>query len=182
MGSEPTPPARAIVTFAKAGEAGRRIAGVAAAGRIVRELAEAGFAEARLRLPAGDRLGATAMEGVRRLAGSMKVEIGSRDSAGGPESPAGEDVLLLSGDRLLPAAILRDPQAPDEQGAIRLDRQGAAAEILRRTGKASDGPISRRLNRPVSRFLSSLLLRVPGLRPLHATIGTIVLTGLMFAA
>mgnify|MGYP003575214086 FL=1 len=58
----------------------------------------------------------------------------------------------------------------------------SAAQVLRATGKASDGPVSRWLNRPLSRRISALLLLVPGIRPTHATVGTAVLALAMFAA
>ena len=46
-------PSQAVVVFASARQADRRIAGVSAAARIVRELAEAGFTESWLELPVG---------------------------------------------------------------------------------------------------------------------------------
>ena len=61
----------AAVTFASARAAERRIAGVAAAARVVRDLAEAGFAETRLVLPRGATLGQAAWRDLRRLGGAM---------------------------------------------------------------------------------------------------------------
>jgi CDP-L-myo-inositol myo-inositolphosphotransferase len=55
-------------------------------------------------------------------------------------------------------------------------------EVLRATGKASDGPVSSALNRPLSRRLSALLLRFPSVRPVHATCGTAAIASAMFAA
>lgn len=49
-------------------------------------------------------------------------------------------------------------------------RAPSEADILRSTGKAGDGPVSRHLNRPVSRAISRLLLRLPFIRPHHATL------------
>jgi len=160
----------AVVVFASARAAGRRVAGVPAAARIVRELADAGFTAAWLDIPA-DAID----DDVVRLAGSMEVRLGR------PDAPT----LELSGSRLVSAAALRalaegDPHALDD--ALDLTRRDAAAQILRQTGKASDGPVSRWLNRPVSRRLSALLLHVPGLRPVHATAGTALLALTMFAA
>jgi CDP-L-myo-inositol myo-inositolphosphotransferase len=171
----------ALVNFDSSGAASRRFAGVAAAGRIVRELAEAGFAEARLLIPAGERLSAAAMGDVERLAGAMRIDI--LDSA---ERWAGDqtDVLRLQGNRLLPASRLRGASDGEAEALspIRLDSPGASSEILRRTGKAADGPVSRWLNRPISRRISALLLLAPGVRPIHATAGTAVLAVAMIFA
>jgi 1L-myo-inositol 1-phosphate cytidylyltransferase / CDP-L-myo-inositol myo-inositolphosphotransferase len=164
----------ADVRFASGAAAGRRVAGVAAAARIVRELAEAGFTEARLVGPGGT-IGDRAWRDVRRLAGGMKIEV----TSGQPDPLEGAEIV--PGDRLIPADRLRAGTSADFNSAgIALDR-GAAMAILRGTAKASDGPVSRWLNRPVSRRLSALLLRVPGMRPLHATIGTGLLALAMFA-
>lgn len=163
------------VTFASARAASRRIAGVAAAGRIVRELAEAGFASAWLVLPAGDALDRPAMADVRRLAGQMKVRIGM--------APA--DRVTLPGDQLIPAALIRAFLAEDmavHPSIIDLAGSKAGPEILLRTAKTTDGPVSRWLNRPISRQLSALLLRIPGFTPFHASIGTALLAAAMFAA
>jgi 1L-myo-inositol 1-phosphate cytidylyltransferase / CDP-L-myo-inositol myo-inositolphosphotransferase len=169
----------ALVAFESGALAGRRIAGVAAAARIVREIAEAGFDAAWLALPPGQDLDAAAGADVRRLAGTMPVRIVAADA------PVGA-TLRLPADRLVTAAVLREMAGgaplPDDAGLLRLDGPRASATLLRSTGKAGDGPVSRWLNRPLSRALSALLLRVPGIRPLHATLGTALLAGLMFAA
>ena len=172
------PPSKVVLTIAGAREANRRLAGVAAIARIVRELSEAGVAEAWLELPPGESLEPAAMDDVHRLAGAMAVRIG-KPAAGN------EDIWPMPADRLIPAQEIPAFAAgrPIAAGAaIQLDSPAASAEILRRTGKTSDGPISRWLNRPVSRRLSAMLLRLPGFAPLHATAGTIVLATAMFLA
>jgi len=174
----------AVVNFDSARAASRRVAGVAAAGRIVRELADAGFAETRLLLPAGERLSAAAAEDVDRLAGSMRIEM----TADTPARVATEeqDILHLQGNRIVPASLLPGPKDNEadafEPAIIRLDSPGASAEILRRTVKAADGPVSRWLNRPVSRRISALLLLARGVRPVHATAVTAALAALMIVA
>lgn len=169
-------PSKAVLIFPDASQANRRIAGVAAVARLVRELSEAGFAEVWLELPQGEALDQAAIDDVARLAGAMALR------NGGP--PSG-DIARMPTDRLIPAReipafLAARPLAPGV--SLQLDAPGATAEILRRTGKASDGPVSRWFNRPVSRVLSALLLRVPGFRPLHATAGTAVLALAMFAS
>jgi len=54
--------------------------------------------------------------------------------------------------------------------------------VLRSAGKQSDGLVSRRLNRPISRQISALLLTAPWIRPIHATLGTAGIAIAMFAA
>jgi phosphatidylglycerophosphate synthase len=59
------------------------------------------------------------------------------------------------------------------------------AGVVEATGKSSDGLASRLVNRPVSRRVSALLLRIPGMRPWHATavvglVGAAMILGLLF--
>src|SRR4051812_23569322 len=54
-------------------------------------------------------------------------------------------------------------------------------DILQAAGKDSDGLISRRLNRPISRQISGLLLKLAWIRPVHATLGTAAIALAMFA-
>ena len=76
------------------------------------------------------------------------------------------------------AVEIADRAGPGARAAPRLTTR----DTLRATAKASDGPVSRWLNRPVSRLISALLLRLPGIRPIHATLGTVILAAAMFAA
>src|SRR5688572_30143037 len=132
MGSEKSMPAIAVVSFADAAAASRTIAGVAAAARIVRELAEAGVAEAWLAIGGKDMLSPDAMEDVERLSGTTRVEI-VRDGA---HEPAGANVLRLPGDWLIPAEALARFSAGGIEAvrpeAIPLDARAGAA-ILRGT-------------------------------------------------
>jgi 1L-myo-inositol 1-phosphate cytidylyltransferase / CDP-L-myo-inositol myo-inositolphosphotransferase len=170
-------PSVAAIAFPSARAAARRVAGVAAAARIVRELSEAGFSGVWIRVADGGAIDAAALDDVARLAGSMVVGIG--------EPPAHEPVAVMPGGRLIPSEAIAAFLAGDRIGggtAIDLTRRDATAEILRRTGKVTDGPVSRWINRPVSRALSAVLLRIPGLLPIHATAGNAVLAALMFGA
>ena len=122
------------------------MAGVAAAARIVRDLAEAGAVRIVLAVPGG-RIAESTRDDIRRLSPDVALEI----------------VEMAN------VAAIRPPR-PD------------ARAILRATAKPSDGMVSRWLNRPVSRVLSALLLRIPGIQPIHAPIGSALLTTMMFAA
>lgn len=53
-------------------------------------------------------------------------------------------------------------------------------DIVAATGKPSDGLVSRHLNRPVSRSISRLLLKIPGVTPIHAT-GLAAFTAVLMA-
>lgn len=149
MGSEKS---STIICFDSVAEADRRVAGVAAAARIARQLSEQGADRILLALPRGERLRQATLDDLSRLT-------------------AGADIAIVDADREV------EPDVP----AIRAPRLDAAA-MLRATGKASDGPVSRWLNRPISRRISAWLLHIPGIRPIHATIGTALLAGAMFAA
>lgn len=59
--------------------------------------------------------------------------------------------------------------------------QAAGRSILRSTAKPTDGIVSRHINRPISQAISSVMLRIPGFRPVHATIGTALIALAMFA-
>jgi phosphatidylglycerophosphate synthase len=84
MGSEKSPPAE-IAAFASAAAANRRIAGVAAAARAIRALAEAGAAEVRLRIGGGAALAPATREDIERLRGTTTVVV--EPGEGPPVSP-----------------------------------------------------------------------------------------------
>lgn len=170
-------PATAVVNFGSAHEAERSIAGLSAVARITRELRDAGIATAWLATPPGQVIGDPARRDIARLANSMTVCFGD------PGGLAG--VARFPGNRLIPASVIAahvaGSPAPLDR-AIALDRPGAEMAILRLTAKPSDGVVSRWLNRPISRQLSAMLLRVPGITPFHATLGTALLAVAMFAS
>ena len=85
-----------------------------------------------------------------------------------------EMLMLRSGVTVLEAR-------PDH--VVPLDRPSiASGEILRRTGKESDGLVSRCLNRPISRAISGFVLRFDPIRPLHMTVVTAAAGLAMFVA
>jgi CDP-L-myo-inositol myo-inositolphosphotransferase len=157
----------AAFRFASAMNADRLVAGVPAAARLARVLRSvAGDAPLVLLLPEGSALAPRTMAEIARLAPGMAVEV--RTSAEGMVIP-GE--ALPDAEAL--AAVLTQATpvpAPPADPLAALDAAGRA--ILRATSKASDGIVSRRLNRPLSRAVSGLLLRLGGVRPGHATVLT----------
>src|SRR6185503_10314812 len=136
--------------------------GVAAVARVVCELALAGFSEAWIVVRSGESLDLATTTDIDRLAGAMVTRVGRP-----PENLAAQ---RFPGNLLIPADAIADFIAGAPVAYIRLDRPSATAELLRGTGKATDGVVSRWLNRPISRRLSALLLRVPAIRPVHATV------------
>jgi CDP-L-myo-inositol myo-inositolphosphotransferase len=87
-----------------------------------------------------------------------RLRVGSQVLVWAPAAETGSD--LPEGPA--PPGSASDASSP---GAAR----EATRELLLRTGKASDGPVSRAINRPLSRLFSSLFLKL-GLAPIHASI------------
>ncbi len=157
----------AAFRFASAMNADRLVAGVPAAARLARVLRSvSGDAPLVLVLPGGDALAARTTAEIARLAPGMAVEVGTSAKGlviPGEALPDAEALAaMLAGEAPLPAAPA-DPRAA-------LDAAGRA--ILRATAKSGDGIVSRRLNRPLSRAVSGLLLKLDRVRPRHATVLT----------
>ncbi|MFN3863942.1 MAG: CDP-alcohol phosphatidyltransferase family protein [Erythrobacter sp.] len=157
----------AAFRFASAINADRLVAGVPAAARLARALHMArGDAPLVLVLPEGSALAARTMAEIARLAPGMAVEVCTRTDGvvlAGEDLPDAERLAaILAGSAPVP------PPPPDPRAA--LDAAGRA--ILRATAKPSDGIVSRRLNRPLSRAISGVLLRLGWVRPGHATLLT----------
>src|SRR3569623_247167 len=115
-----------------------------------------------------------ARQAIDRDARSVGLVIGD---GGTLDDAAWRDIERLRGD--VPVLLF----APDEAPVAVVSAQvPSAREVLLATGKASDGLISRWLNRPISRAISALLLRYTGAKPVHATLGTAALALAMFAA
>lgn len=162
----------AAVEFGTAREAQHWLAGVPVAARIARELALARFTDLWIVLSSGEAVDPPTMAEVHRLAPSLTVHVGWP-----PEDAAAD---RFPSDRLIAADAIPDFLAGQPYASTPLDSPDAAASILRQTGKATDGIVSRWLNRRISRQVSELLLRVPGLKPIHATLGTAVIGVAMF--
>lgn len=121
-----------------------------------------------------------------RLARSLVVEIAGDEGAG-----AAASIVHIRGEELLPArailnmlsgaahfsAATRTDGAIDGamlQDALRdLRRKGDA--IVAATAKPNDGIVSRHINRPISQAISRIVLRLPGVKPVHATIAAAIL-------
>lgn len=128
---------------------------------------------------------------LERLAPRLNVRFADGDTVhttGGMVHIRGEELLSARaiGDRLQ-SAPLRNGTWASTSGhgasvttALReLKRKGDA--IIAASGKPTDGIVSRHINRPVSRLISRMLLRLPGVKPFHATVAAAFL-GLAMAA
>jgi phosphatidylglycerophosphate synthase len=127
---------------------------------------------------------ATAAEASRNLAGVTAIgRVVHRLAAAGPREI---EIRIADGEELSQAA--RADVERLRGGAAVAIRQGVAEalplptpwEIVRATGKASDGLVSRWLNRPISQRITWLMLRLPGARPVHVTIFNALLALAMF--
>lgn len=169
-------PARlsAAVEFGTPRQAQRPVAGIPVAARILRELGRAGFTDAWIRISSGAAIDPRVLAEIDRLAPDVRVHLEA--------PPASVAAARFPADRLIAAEAIPDFLAGGPYRFTRLDTRGATAEILRHAGKDGDGIVSSWLNRPISRRLSALLLRLPGIRPLHATLGTAAIAAAMFAA
>lgn len=175
---------QALILFPSAELAGQLVAGVPAAARAVREAALAGFAEIAVVIPQQWWPDCWIRDEVARLGGGSAVSFQTEAKAfvsampdaaviNGAELPAAEAFAAARG------GARAQRSTPD--AAAQLLRQ-RSRELLRATAKPGDGIVSRHLNRPISQAISSRLLRLRGVTPLHATFGTAGLAILMFAA
>lgn len=75
-------------------------------------------------------------------------------------------------------AVAQVKQRSDASNRALIKR--ATHHVIASTGKSTDGMVSRIINRPISQFLSGHLLKLPGIRPIHATIACAMI-GLVMA-
>ncbi len=185
-----------LVVFSSAATAEFRVAGVPAAARVVLALSriQSGGSPAGCTIASAQTWTPSAelRDECRRLAPRLAVEfIGLNDL------PKRADVLVVAGE-LFVGALARGG-SDDRNGllpalfearivgrrALRIGerRERICLAVLRRasrhfvasTGKTGDGVVSRLFNRPISQSISNLLLRMPSIRPHHASIGTAVI-------
>lgn len=128
---------------------------------------------------------ASARDADRRIAG---VAAAARAAMALADAGAGE-VRLLIGDGGAPApATLADIERLRGPAVVSIGRgEGPAPalptawEVVRGTGKPSDGLVSRWLNRPISQRITWLVLAIRGIRPVHVTIFNGLLALVIFA-
>jgi len=143
-----------LLSFRDAGAAERRIGGVAAVAHVAAEARAAGARDIRILLGDGRALSPAARADLGRACKGGAVHFLDRPAEG-------------EANRAFRSRIPADPG-------------DALRHLVRGTGKRSDGVVSRYLNRPISRGISAWLLRVPGIRPWHATSATALAALAMF--
>lgn len=193
-----------VFTFSSSATANFLVAGVPSAARAIREVQQAIDAGLVIRqvfvaVPGGWIPSDFCAAEMARLGSGLSISV--VDSLA---LTAAQDLLFLRGEELLPSARIVDlamPQAnlprspPDRNFA----RQGMATTnntsikqviaelatkgeaIIMATAKPADGIVSRHINRPISRAISRSLLRIEGVKPVHATIAAAA-TGIVMAA
>lgn len=195
----------ALIVFAAGRDADLLVAGVPAAARVVREARLAGIASCEVLASPGWQPSAITRSETQRLCDSMPVVFGPALSGNDAARPPAR-VAVIRGDAMPPAQAIADAVAGrnepvegieiasghgiDEAIARAISAGHDAAErlraagrqILRSTAKPTDGIVSRYINRPVSQALSAIALRFPGIKPVHATIGTGLIAVAMFAS
>ncbi len=188
--------------FANAGSACALIAGLPAAARAARAVADAGLARCAIMIADGSEPDEVTRAETQRLVADGEPEWlkGCEFGEALPSAPT----LLIPGEWLVPAEAIRAllvggagrgggmvlapcPGDPDALAALGKPEAAAsyslaARRIVTSTAKPGDGIVSRHLNRPVSQAISRQLLRFGAIRPGHATMITALLAVVMFAA
>lgn len=182
--------ASAALSFANDRNANRLVAGIPAAVRAAYALTKKGDASQistmAIAVPGGWEPSPLCHEEWSRLVITprlLAVDSGDQDACAGLSFRDGATVLTeyYTEAGFTSEHVRSSPSA--ELGE--LDQRARLAElskfILKSTGKGADGLVSRYLNRPVSRFISGWLLRIPRVRPIHGTLLTAI-TALAMAA
>jgi phosphatidylglycerophosphate synthase len=185
-----------VIRFDGGEVAGSRVAGVAAAAHVAGEAARAGLRDVGIAVADGEPLSRRAWADLLRAcpgARAVPADVPAAVTVSGRTIVAAEALrrfLHSDAARLRWHGEVVAVKADGGSGAIDLasseavaaeDEAAATRWVLRRTGKASDGVVSKTLNRPLSQTLSRLLLRVDSVRPWHMTAVTAALAVLMLA-
>ncbi|MEO1222192.1 MAG: CDP-alcohol phosphatidyltransferase family protein [Pseudomonadota bacterium] len=181
--------ARAVLLFSSNAHANRLVAGIPAAVRgavlLHRNDDFAGSDAIIVSAPGGWKATDWARDEWKRLLPNVPVASSDPHKE---EYPAGTPVMdavsVLSGEPVVLAnreAVVHwlDEGAQPRDELARLSAIGS--DIVKATGKPTDGVVSRYLNRPISQWLSKLLLKIPGVTPFHAT-GLAAFTAVLMAA
>lgn len=169
--------AKAVLLFSSNAHANHLVAGIPAAvraGVIVHQSEEMGSSDGVIiAVPGGWKATDWAKSEFARLLPNVRVMKGDPNHGELPqESPILDAVSVLCGEPVVLAGGVTveswlEDQASEEGQSPLLNSIGS--DIIRATGKTSDGLVSRYLNRPISRSISRIMLKIPGITPFHAT-------------
>jgi CDP-L-myo-inositol myo-inositolphosphotransferase len=186
-----------VLRFDRPEEAERRIAGAAAAAHLAAAAGLTGARDIRIVIAGALPLSLEAKADVHRACPFVRFvggEAGSGLSISGRFLVSGESLLrfleseahtlLWCGEAVAVKAGAAGGTfvlAFDE--AVRCDDENEAARwVLKGTEKATDGIVSRRLNRPISQAISRQLLKIESIRPWQMTLVTAGIAVFMVAA
>lgn len=181
--------ARAVLLFSSNAHANHLVAGIPAAVRaavIVHRNEElAAFDAVVIAVPGGWNASPWAKSEFARLLPKVRVASSDLRQSDLPQgAPVMDAVSVLCGE---PVILVNDEAVTHWLGE-QADHHGKLAkmnaigfDIINATGKPSDGLVSRHLNRPISRALSGVLLKFPGVTPMHGT-ALAAATGLLMTA
>lgn len=181
--------ARAVLLFSSTAHANHLVAGIPAAVRaavIVHHSEELAASDAIvIAVPGGWEASSWAKSEFARLLPNVRVAIGDPDQANLPaDSPIMDAVSLLCGTPIVLVngeAVAHWMEEQSDHRATFATLNAIGSDIVKATGKVSDGFVSRYLNRPISQVISKVLLKIPGVTPFHAT-GLAAFTGVLMAA
>lgn len=198
---------RAVLIFGARRDPAGRLAGLPLAARAAGEAVAAGATEIWLAIDRARLPGPVRLEVERICAGVRLRVVAARDVphqldlASYPPTvrlfcdryiiladrlgrfAAGECARLLCGGEVAAEREGAGSETVADEDMLDLERRPRAArKILARTTKASDGIVSRRLNRPISQRVSAALLHIQGIRPWHLTIVTATMGLIMFVS
>lgn len=151
------------------------VAGVPCAARVLYRLRQSGtFAERDhcvLVVPGGWQPSPLALAECARLAPGLEIASGDLCELAADSVVDALEVLACEGEAgSSPVEEVIRRSAFGSEGQTRKALSAASSALVAATGKPTDGIVSRTINRPVSQFLSRLLLRFAWVRPIHATI------------
>lgn len=198
---------RAVLIFGARRDPAGRLAGLPLAARAAGEAVAAGASEIWLALDRAELPDSARLEMERICAGARFRLVAASDVraqlelAGYPPTvrlfcdryiiladrlsrfASGEHARLLGGTEVVAEREGAGAETAEPADLLDLERPAAAARrVLAATTKASDGIVSRRLNRPVSQRLSAALLHIEGIRPWHLTVVTATMGLVMFVS
>lgn len=180
-----------VLRFSHEATANCMVAGIPAAARAAHQVALADHERQHIdscviAVPGGWMPSKWCRAELNRLAPRLEIRIADAHAIN-----ADPDQLWIVGEELPAAQTIMDLlQVPREPGIDEKDvtsqvspsledaltglrRKGDA--IIAATAKPTDGIVSRYINRPISRMMSRILLRFPGVKPVYATIGAAAL-------